>query len=84
MQIPTSVSQTGYALVVDRVMKVVRDVFPDGEATHHSSLEDVVGWDSLQHLSLILALEEEFNVSLTPKDIESMQTVQDIVAILSR
>jgi acyl carrier protein len=50
-----------------------------------TSKNDVAEWDSLNHLSLILELESEFQLGLTPDEIETIKSVEDILnAIQSR
>ena len=39
-------------------------------------------WDSFAHLDLIVALEQEFNVSFTPDEIGSINSYTDVVNIL--
>ena len=39
-------------------------------------------WDSLNHLNLVMAIEEEFKVSLSPDDTLDMRDVGQIRAIL--
>ncbi|MDD2435199.1 MAG: acyl carrier protein [Bacilli bacterium] len=39
-------------------------------------------WDSFMHLDLIVAIEEEFNISFTPDEIGSIGSFKDIVSIL--
>ncbi|MEL7535593.1 MAG: acyl carrier protein [Pseudomonadota bacterium] len=41
-------------------------------------------WDSLSHLRLITALEESFSVKFTMDEIENIQTVADIEALLAQ
>ncbi len=36
-------------------------------------------WDSGNHISLVLALEEEFNVSFDVPEIEAMNSFEDVV-----
>jgi acyl carrier protein len=53
-----------------RARSVLADVFgldPD-EIGPETSTETVEGWDSLQHLSVVLALEEEFGIHLGDED----------------
>ena len=50
-----------------RLKKIMGDVFnvdPDS-INEESSVDTVAGWDSLNHLSLVLSLEEAFNVTFT-------------------
>ena len=50
-----------------------------GSITLDSSPDTVEGWDSLQHLNLILALEEEFKFSFTEDQMVEMLSVGLIV-----
>jgi len=42
-------------------------------------LEEVVGWDSIAKLSLIVLFEDEFSKVLTEKEIRGLVTVRDIL-----
>ena len=37
------------------------------------------GWDSANHINLVVALEEEFSISLDVSDIDVMLTFPDVV-----
>lgn len=52
------------------------------ELSESSSPESVPGWDSMTHLNLVMALEDEFGVSLTPGEVLEMKTVGLIRTIL--
>jgi acyl carrier protein len=47
-----------------------------------SSPDTIANWDSLQHLNLVLALEQEFNVQFTPEEIEQILSVELAAALL--
>jgi acyl carrier protein len=68
------------------VRRVAADVFglPEAEVTPESSPSTIVTWDSVQHLSLVLALEEEFGVQFDPEDIEQMTTIGAIVDVIEQ
>jgi acyl carrier protein len=68
----------------DRVVTVVAQIFQEpGEAiSNESSSETIKLWDSLGHLNLMLGLEQEFGVRLTPQQMEKMTTVKEIVSTL--
>ena len=51
--------------------------------TLNSSPDTVDGWDSLQHLNLILALEEEFGISFSESQMIEMLSVGLIVEIVA-
>jgi acyl carrier protein len=74
------------AEIQTRVREVAADVFevtPE-EVGPDASPDDVVAWDSVHHLSLVLALEEEFGVQLEPEEIEGMTSVAAIVSVIER
>ena len=48
----------------------------------NSSNQNIEAWDSLKHLSLILAIEEEFNIRLTNKEIALINDFKTIVDII--
>jgi len=54
------------------------------EVNADASMDTVENWDSLQHLSLILAIEEAFGVSLLMDEVAEMTDFPRIVAILGR
>ena len=60
------------------------DVFqiPLDQIRPESSPDTIPNWDSLQHLNLVLALEQEFNVQFTPEEIEQLLSVELVAALL--
>lgn len=70
--------------VFDRVRQVAADIFaaPADGMTRQSSPEEIEKWDSVQHLSLVLALEQEFNVQFDPEEMDRMKTLGDISDLL--
>jgi acyl carrier protein len=69
-----------------QVLQTASDIFgvPVAKLSAASSPASVDGWDSVQHLNLVLALEESAGVSIDPEDIEQMKTLGDIVRILRK
>lgn len=61
----------------EQVQAIASDIFgvPAGKISADSSPETVENWDSMQHLNLVLAIEEKFGVQLAPEDIEQMKTI---------
>ena len=73
------------AVITEKVTGIFYQLFSakSGSITLESSPDTVDGWDSLQHLNLILALEEEFGISLTEDQMVEMLSVGLIVEILA-
>ena len=54
-----------------------------GQVSLHTSFEDL-GFDSLDALSLITELEDEFDISISDEEVFSISTVHDAVEILQQ
>jgi acyl carrier protein len=69
----------------DRIFRVVSDVLgvPIEKVNDESSPDTIQAWDSLSHINLILALEAEFTISLSPDDVLEMLSVGLIRTILA-
>jgi len=71
--------------VFDQIRTMASDLFatPPDRITSSSSPETVEAWDSVQHLNLVLALEEKFHLLLLPEEIEQMKTIGDVVKLVA-
>ena len=68
----------------DRVIDVMSAVLeiPIEEINDKSSPDTIESWDSLKHMNLVVALEEEFNVLFTDDNIIELITMELIMAVL--
>lgn len=64
----------------ERVLSVVSQVLgiPRDAITDDSSPETIETWDSLKHMNLVLALEEEFGIRFSDERIVAMLSVRSI------
>ena len=69
-----------------RILKVLKVVFSAYEGPFQDSFgpPDILGWDSLNHLNLIMALQEEFNVELGFEEMMEITVVGDIKRVLDK
>ena len=69
----------------DRLKKVMASAFdvPEDAIEDNATPDTTEGWDSLNHMRLVVALEEEFGVKLTNQEILEMQSFKLIKYILS-
>lgn len=70
----------------DQVRNIASDIFgiPVDKITAESSPETIENWDSMQHLNLVLAIEEKFGVQLEPEDIEQMKNIAAVAALVEK
>jgi acyl carrier protein len=68
---------------IKQVMADILDLVPDliDESTRRDNTD---AWDSLSQINLLVALEQEFNVSFDPEEVEAMLSFADILEILEK
>jgi len=74
------------ASMLQQVRSIASDIFgvPADKIGAESSPETIENWDSMQHLNLVLAIEEKFGVQLEPEDIEQMKNIGAVAALVER
>ncbi len=65
-----------------RVMAAVLRV-PEAEIGPDSSTDTLPTWDSLRHMNLVLALEQEFGVSIPDEDAANLSSYALIKLVLN-
>ena len=70
--------------VFERLNKVFRDVFDDDDitVTETSTSADIDDWDSLEHINLVAAVEQEFGMKFTMGQVVTMKNVGEMVDII--
>ena len=66
---------------------IFRDVFDDESinVTETTNSDDIEDWDSLEHINLVVAIEEEFKIKFEMNEVGKMKNVGEMVdVILSR
>lgn len=62
--------------------EVLRQPMP--EWTDSTLFSDLPGWDSVAHLSLLLAIEKHFGCAFTSNEMVSMRCIGDMISILEK
>ena len=68
---------------IKQIMADILDLDPnsiDGSTTK----DNTASWDSLNHINLVLVLEQEFAVAFVPSEMESMISFENIVRLLEK
>ncbi len=69
----------------DRLNRVFREVFDDEtiRVTPKTTADDIDDWDSLEHITLISAVEREFRMKFKMGEISSMKNVGEMARIVT-
>lgn len=71
--------------IFSRLNKVFQDVFDDDSirVTPKTTANDIEDWDSLEHITLINAVEREFKMKFKMGEISSMKNVGEMAQIIA-
>lgn len=72
--------------VTERLTEVFRTTFGDETITlrREMTADDIEAWDSMTHITLIYAIEDEFGIKFSSRDLEGFACVGDLVDLLAR
>ena len=67
--------------ILEKLNEVFHDVFDNNDivVTEQTNANDIEEWDSLIHITLISAVEDEFDVSFDMKTVVSMKNLGDMI-----
>ena len=69
-----------------RIARIFGDLFgvPPAQCTDSLSPQQVKGWDSVGHMTLVLTLEQTFGVEFAPEEITELLNVRQIKDALAK
>ncbi|MBR1662724.1 MAG: acyl carrier protein [Ruminococcus sp.] len=67
-----------------RLNEVFRDVFDDDGITvdEYTTADDIDDWDSIEHITLIGAVEDEFSMRFKMGEVSGMKNVGEMAKII--
>ena len=70
--------------VYERLNKVFQDIFDDDSITvnENTTSNDIEDWDSLEHINLVVAIEQEFGMKFNMNEVTTMKNVGEMVDII--
>lgn len=69
---------------IDEVLKKINDIFidvlenEDIQVKYETQSQDIEEWDSLNHISLVVAIEKSFNIKFTAQEIQNFKNVGEM------
>ena len=71
--------------IAARLNEVFRDVFGDSSisVTPPTTSDDIEDWDSIEHINLIAAVEDEFGMRFKMREVSGMKNVGEMMNIIA-
>lgn len=72
--------------IIKRLTEVFRDIFDDDSIviTEKITANDIDDWDSIEHINLIGAVEEEFSMRFKMREVSGMKNVGEMIDIIAQ
>ena len=70
--------------IIEELLEASESSLEASEIGAETNLRDDLGLDSLQAVTVVMALEQEFEVEVDDEEIDGLQTVGDILELLAR
>lgn len=70
--------------IYEDLTNLFRELFSDDSIvlSAHTTANDIDGWDSFNHISIMVAVETRFAIKMTTAEIESLTNVGTLVAAI--
>jgi len=71
--------------IMSSLTNILRDVLedPDLIITPETSANEVPGWDSMKHILILMAVQDEFGIKLSTRELDRLRNVGDLAAAIA-
>lgn len=72
--------------ILTQVRDIIADVLdqPDLQIDSATTATEVEGWDSFNHINIVVAVERHFAIKVNTAEIEELRSVGELVALVGR
>ncbi len=72
--------------IFNKVQAIFRDVFDDSELEikYRTNAEDIEDWDSLAHINLVVAIQQEFKIHFLLGELEELKNVGEMIELIQQ
>jgi acyl carrier protein len=72
--------------IQDAVANIIKDVLdqPTLQIDRDTTADQVDGWDSLNHITIVVACEQQFGIKFKTAEIETLRNVGEFVDLVER
>ena len=68
----------------EKLLQILKDTLGNENINQNVSQENCNEWDSMAHLNIIIAIEDEFDISIEPDDIVRLSSFDDLCEYIKK
>ncbi len=74
------------AAILMKLTELFREIFDDDNLVliPATAAADVAGWDSMNHIAIVVETERRFGVKFRTTEIEAVKSVGDFIALIAK
>jgi acyl carrier protein len=75
-----------HAAILAKLTELFREIFDDDNLvlTPETTAEDVPGWDSMNHITIVVETERRFGVKFNTAEIEELRNIGEFIALIEK
>jgi acyl carrier protein len=72
------------AAIYEQLTELFRDLFANDDIVlgPETTAKDVEGWDSFNHISVLVAVETRFGIKMSTREIDKIANIGDLVQLI--
>jgi acyl carrier protein len=72
--------------ILEQLTEVFQVVFEDDEIEidRHTTANDIDGWDSMSHMTLLMAVEEDFEIEFEEWEVSDLSDVGELIDLITK
>jgi acyl carrier protein len=72
--------------ILASLQPIFRDIFDQNDLTvvRESNADNIEGWDSLTHMNLVVAIEQEFKIKFALGELQALKNVGEMVDLMQK
>jgi acyl carrier protein len=72
--------------ILEKVAESIRSILdlPNQQITMRTTAEDIEGWDSFNHINIVVAIENQFGVKFNTSEVEEVRAVGEFVKLIEK
>jgi acyl carrier protein len=70
--------------ILDDLNQIFREIFnrKNIELNYETTAKDIAGWDSITHISIIVSVENHFEIKFSIVEIINMKNIGDLIRLI--